>query len=225
MYKLYHQTLCPFSRKIRFLLAAKDIEFDLIEEDFWKRRPEFIAMNTMGTVPVLFDDSNGDIICCSSVIAEYLEEKYSDNKNYIGNSLSQKAEIRRLQCWFDEKFFLEVSKHILNERFFNRFSIPHSSPSSTNIMTARNNLDVHLKYIEFLLENKKYLAGNEISIADFAAAGHISALDYFGDIDWNNYNFAKEWYSLLKSHKNFAGILQDKIPNINPPQYYSQLDF
>lgn len=223
MYKLYHQPLCPFSRKIRFLLAAKDIEFKLIEENFWERRREFIAMNTMGTVPVLFDDNNGDIICCSSVIVEYIEEKHK-SKGFLGDSLTQKAENRRLQCWFDEKFFNEVSKHILSERYFNRFASA-KSPNSINLRIAKNNLDIHLKYIEFLLENKKYLAGNEISLADFSAAGHISALDYFGDINWINYSFVKEWYSLIKSHKSFAEILNDKVINTTPPQHYNKIDF
>ena len=224
MYKLYYQPLCPFSRKIRILLAAKDVKFELVVENFWERRREFIAMNTMGTVPVLFDDENGDIICCSTAIAEYVEEKYNSSKSFIGSSLAQRAEARRIQCWFDEKFFSEVSKHLLNERFFNRY-LSNKSPNSGNIMIAKSNLDVHLKYIEFLLESKKYLAGNEISLADFAAAGHISALDYFGDINWVNYSFAKEWYSMVKSHKSFSKILQDKIPNVTPPQYYSKIDF
>ncbi|MDA0902471.1 MAG: glutathione S-transferase family protein [Proteobacteria bacterium] len=224
MYKLYHQQLCPFSRKIRFLLAAKGVEFELVEENFWERRKEFIAMNTMGTVPILFDDNSGDTICGSSVIAEYIEEKYNEYQGFLGESLVQKAETRRLQAWFDEKFFHEVSKCILNERYFNRF-VSHTSPSSANLMIAKHNLDIHLKYIEFLLENKKYLAGNSISLADFSAAGHISALDYLGDINWVNYSFAKEWYSLTKSHKSFAEILKDKVPNVMPPKHYSKLDF
>lgn len=225
MYKLYHQTICPFSRKIRILLTAKNLGFELIPENFWERRKEFIAMNTMGTVPVLFDARNGDIIPCSNVIVEYLSEKHADDSaNFLGNSLIQRAEVRRLQYWFDEKFFNDVSKILLNERYFGRFT-RLSSPNSSNIMTCKHNLEIHLGYMEYLLSNRKYLAGNEITIADFAAAGHISAIDYFGDINWRNHNLVKDWYCLIKSNKILGKILEDKIPGIMPPNWYDKLDF
>lgn len=226
MYKLYHQTICPFSRKIRALLAAKNIEFELVPENFWERRKEFITMNTMGTIPVLFDINNGDIIPCSNIIAQYITEKHDDDGiNYIGDSLSKKAEARRIEYWFDHKFFQEVSKTLLNERYFNRFSSSANSPSSANIMTCKHNLDIHLNYMEFLLSSRKYLVGNELTIADFAAAGQISTLDYFGDINWRNHNLVKDWYSLVKSHKSFSRILEDKLPGVVPPVWYNKIDF
>lgn len=225
MYKLYHQTICPFSRKIRILLAAKDINFELVPENFWERKPEFIAMNPMGTVPILFDVTNGDIVPCSSVIAEYIEEKHPNGINFLGNSLAKKVESRRLQYWFDHKFFEEVSKILLNERYFNRFSGRGLAPNSANIMVCKHNLEVHLNYMEYLLSSRKYLVGNELTIADFAAAGQISTLDYFGDINWRNHNVVKDWYSLVKSQKFFSKILEDKVPGVIPPFWYNKLDF
>lgn len=224
MYTLYHHILCPFSRKIRFLLAQKEIEFDLVKENFWERKKEFIALNAAGNVPVLFDLHNKYPICSSSVIAEYIEEKHDDSKNYFGESLIQRAEARRLQMWFDEKFYNEVSKHFLNERFFNRLTCG-KTPNPEILRLAKQNLNIHLNYLEFLLENRKYLGGDQISIADFSAAGHISALDYFGDIEWKNRDVVKEWYSLVKSQKGFTDILRDRISGMNPSEQYSRLDF
>jgi glutathione S-transferase len=229
MYYLYHQTLCPFSRKIRFLLAQKEIHFDLIKENVWERRKEFIAINTMGTVPVLYDKHNHQIICGSSSIVEYIEEKHDESKNYIGDSLMKRCESRRLQMWFDEKFYNEVSKHILGERFFNRFLSSkissNISPNPDTLRLAKQNLNTHLNYIEFLLEGRKHLAGDQISIADFAAAGHISALDYFGDINWHNRNSIKEWYAIVKSQRGFFEILKDRVSAITPSLHYDKLDF
>jgi glutathione S-transferase len=225
MYTLYHQILCPFSRKVRFLLAQKEINFELIKENFWERRKEFIAINTMGTVPVLFDNQNHHIISGSSVIVEYIEEKHGDSHNYLGDSLLQKAEARRIQMWFDEKFYNEVSKHILKERYFNRLSSSQLPPNPDNFRLAKYNLNIHFNYLEFLLENRKYLAGDHLSIADFAAAGHISALDYFGDINWYNRDSIKEWYSIVKSQRGFFEIIKDRISGVNPSQHYIKLDF
>lgn len=225
MYRLYHHPICPFSRKVRVYLAAKEIGFELVQENFWDRRKEFIAMNPAGTVPVLFDNANAVVVVNSSVIVEYIEEKHQDAAKLLGNSVEKRAEVRRLQCWFDEKFYHEVSKHVLNERYFNRYLPGHNSPSSEILRVARHNLNIHLSYIDYLLETRKYLAGELISVADFAAAAQLSSLDYFGDINWNHYQPTKDWYSLIKSHKVFSQILKDRLPNINPPQCYSELDF
>ena len=225
MYTLYHQVLCPFSRKIRFLLADKDLPFELIKENFWERRKEFIAINSAGSVPVLIDNQNHQIICGSSVIVEYIEEMHPHSKNYLGESPTKRAESRRIQLWFDEKFYNEVSKHILRERFFNRFLSKSPVVDPENLRFAIHNLGVHLNYMEFLLENRKYLAGDKMSVADFAAAGQISTLDYFGDINWHNRELLKEWYFVIKSQRGFAAILKDKLPNVPPSSQYSKLDF
>jgi glutathione S-transferase len=225
MYRLYHHVICPFSRKVRILLAAKDIGFDLVQENFWERKKEFIAMNPAGTLPVLFDNSNSAVICNSSVIVEYIEEKHQESDSFLGNTTAKRAEARRLQYWFDEKFYHEVSKHTLNERYFNRYLPEAASPDSEILRVARRNLNIHLSYIEYLLESRKYLAGDHISIADFAAAAQISVLDYFGDINWQHYLPVKDWYSLIKSYRIFSEILKDRLPNIMPSESYAKLDF
>ena len=225
MYRLYHHSLCPFSRKVRIHLAAKEVDFELVPEHFWERRKEFIAMNAAGTVPVMFDNSNTAVVCGSAVIIEYIEEKHLESKNMLGDTFIKRAEARQIQNWFDEKFFQEVSKHILSERYFNRYLPGSKAPNSEILRVARYNLNIHLNYIEYLLETRKYLAGEHISIADFAAAAQISVLDYFGDINWQHHQSVKDWYSLIKSHKVFSDILKDRIANINPPEWYSKLDF
>ncbi len=226
MYRLYHQTICPFSRKIRALLSAKNIDFDLMTENFWERRKEFIAMNTMGQIPVLFNVNNGEIIPCSSIIAQYINEKHIDDKiDFIGSNPEKRAEARRIEYWFDHKFFNEVSRNLLNEKYFNRFLPKSSGPNSKTIMTCKHNLEIHLNYMEYLLASRKYLVDSELTIADFAAAGQISALDYFGDINWRNHSLVKDWYCLVKSHKSFSRILADKIPGVNPPLWYNKSDF
>ena len=225
MYRLYHHPICPFSRKIRIFLAAKEIGIELIQENFWERRKEFIALNPAGTVPILFDNSNAAVVCNSSVIVEYIEEKHPETKSFLGESPVKRAEVRRTQYWFDEKFYNEVTKYVLNERYFNRYLPGVHAPDSEVLRVARRNLNVHLSYIEYLLESRKYLAGDHISVADFAAAAQLSVLDYFGDINWHHYLPAKDWYSLIKSHKVFNEVLKDRIANITPPEWYSNLDF
>ncbi len=225
MYRLYHHPVCPFSRKVRLHLAAKNIQFESVVENFWLRRKEFIAISPSSRAPVLVDSDQDVVICGGHVIAEYIEEKEDIGRNFIGEEITQRAEVRRLQSWFDDKFYREVIKFILNERFFYRYFATSTAPDTEVLRFARKNSESHFEYIEELLETRKYLAGDLISLADFTAVAQISLLDYFGDINWNHYKIMKEWYSIIKSQKIFAPLLQDRLTNIRPCDWYSNLDF
>src|SRR5262249_14165668 len=52
---LYHQCLAPAARKVRVVLAEKNLEFTLKAEKYWERREEFLALNPAGEVPVLIE--------------------------------------------------------------------------------------------------------------------------------------------------------------------------
>lgn len=223
MYSLYHHPICPFSRKIRMHLSAKEIEFELIAEDLSKKRKEFIALNPRAEVPVLCH--NNQAIYDSSVIVEYIEEQNINSRNLIGENAKERVEARKLQAWFDDKFYDEVTQPILFERYFSRFLVKNHAPDSDILRIARKNIATHFNYIESLLEQKKYLAAEKITIADIAAAAQISTLDYFGDINWLHYKTVKDWYSLVKSHKFFSEILKDRLSAIAPVEWYANLDF
>ncbi len=69
------------------------------------------------------------------------------------------------------------------------------------------------------------LAGNELSLADLAAAAHLSALDYIGDLDWSLSESAKNWYAKIKSRPSFRPLLTDRVSGLTPPPHYADLDF
>lgn len=77
----------------------------------------------------------------------------------------------------------------------------------------------------WLSETRSWLAGEAISLADFAAAAQISTLDYIGDIDWRTAPAAKEWYARMKSRPCFRGVLADRVPGLTPAPHYADLDF
>jgi glutathione S-transferase len=82
-----------------------------------------------------------------------------------------------------------------------------------------------MEYIGWLSETRKWLAGSTISLADFAAAGHLSALDFTGDVDWTMSESARDWYARMKSRPSFRALLSDRVPGLTPPAHYADLDF
>ena len=222
MRTLYHLWLSPFSRKIRIVLIEKNLDFQMIVEETWERRHEFLALNPTGEVPVLIENDD-TVLAESSVICEYLEEKYPE-PGLIGKNLHDRAEVRRLVAWFDQKFNKEVTEKLLNEKVMKRF-LGLGEPNSREIRAAQSNIHTHLDYITFLTDRRFWLAGDQLTLADIAAAAHISAIDYLGDVPWSKYKAAKNWYARIKSRPSFKSILSDRIPGLLASKNYTNLDF
>ena len=64
-----------------------------------------------------------------------------------------------------------------------------------------------------------------MTVADFAAAAHLSCLDYVGDVDWTRNPGLHEWYAKIKSRPAFRSILADLVAGFTPPEHYADLDF
>ena len=182
MRKLHHLALSPFCRKVRLVLAEKKIEVELIDEPIWERNLDFIRLSPSGKVPLLKEGST--VFTESTPICEYLDEAYPIPK-LIPADQKLRFETRRMTSWFDDKFYNEVTKNLLNERVYKKiFKI--GQPDSSAIKEGLRKIKFHFDYLEWLLEKRNWLAGEKMSLADFSAAGHISALDYVGDIDWQS---------------------------------------
>ena len=222
MRTLFHLWLHPFSRKVRIALAEKNLEFELQIEKVWERRTEFLALNPAGDVPVLVEQ-DGTTLANSQVICEYLEEVYPE-QNLLGHDPVQRAETRRLVSWFDGKFNHEVSENLVGEKLMKRY-LQMGEPHGPSIRAGHANIHYHLDYIGFLTEKRKWLAGDNFSLADITAAAHLSAIDYIGDVPWEEHEAAREWYAQIKSRKSFRPLLDDRIPGFDPAGHYENADF
>lgn len=228
MTTLYHYPLDPFCRRIRISVAEFGNELDLIEERPWDGRADFLQMNPTGLVPVLVDNDDS-IIAGIEAVEGYLEDTRDENTpSQLGVTAVQRAETRRLVAWFDGKFHHNVSAPLLIEKVVRRFVSPEKGGGAPNMNIVRAALDKirpQLEYIGSLTQERNWLAGDEITVADFAAASHLSVLDYLGDVPWSANKDAKTWYQRIKSRPSFRAILTDKIQGMPPPRVYADLDF
>jgi glutathione S-transferase len=204
------------------LLKEKGIEYELVQENPWDRNLDFFALNPAGEVPVLVEE-NGSVISGAYAITEYIDEAYPQH-SLLGRTHEQRAEVRRLLDWFDHKFDYEVTRNVLFEKAFKHY-FGQGEPSCATIRTGKQNILYHLDYIGYLAGERYFLAGDSLTLADLAAAAHISALDYLGDIDWEYNKMAQNWYALMKSRPSLRSILSERVRGIRPPDYYENPDF
>ena len=221
MARLYHVPLSPFCRKVRLSLAEKRIEVELVEERYWEKEADFLRRNPAAKVPVIRLD--GKLMAESAAICEYLEETRPE-PSLMPSDPDGRYEVRRLVNWFDDKFHNEVTSKLLYERV-NKKVTGQGYPDSSNVKAGARAIKYHLDYMAWILDHRRWLAGDAMTLADFTAAAHLSALDYISDVDWNRSEVVKDWYAKIKSRPAFQSILRDQIPGFPQPPHYADLDF
>jgi len=167
----------------------------------------------------------------AAIVAEYLDELYGpdmDDRRLLPQDTGQRVEVRRLMSWFNDKFFAEVSGPLTLERFYKRHMPTEQgggAPDTEVIRAARHNIRYHMAYIGWLVRSRDWLAGDRLSYADLAAAAHLSAADYLGDVPWNEDDAAKNWYARVKSRPSFRPLLTESMAGIPASPSYADLDF
>jgi glutathione S-transferase len=230
MYTLFHHPFCPHSRFIRLVLGEYGLDLRLVEERVWERREAFLALNPAGTTPVLFAEGQ-PAIPGAGIIAEYLDEVHGrdmEERRLLPGSIGDRIEVRRLMAWFNDKFFEEVSHPLVAERIYKRFMGEESgggAPATDVIRAAKVNVRYHLAYIGWLARTRNYLAGELLTYADLAAAAHLSAIDYLGDVPWSEDDAAKAWYARVKSRPSFRPLLSEWLAGVPAAPTYVDLDF
>lgn len=221
MLRLFHVPLSPFCRKVRLTLGEKRIEVELVEERYWDASADFLRRNPAGKVPVLRHE--GRMLAESQAICEYIEELHPAPP-LMPRDAAGRYEVRRLCGWFDDKFHAEVTANLLYERV-NKKLMGKGYPDSQKIKAGAQRIKFHLDYMGWLLEHRRWLAGNEMTLADFTAAAHLSCLDYISDVDWERAPGVRDWYAKIKSRPAFRPLLADQVPGFPPGRHYADLDF
>ena len=230
MFTLFHHPFCPRSRFVRLALSEHGLDSRLVEEKVWERREAFLVMNPAATTPVMTAEGMPPIPG-ASIIAEYLDETHGASlgeHRLLPQQAAERIEVRRLMSWFNEKFYEEASGPLVTERIYKRHMSPSQgggAPSTEVLRAAKSNTRFHLAYIGWLARTRNFLAGDRLTYADLAAAAHLSAIDYLGDVPWSEDDAAKAWYVRIKSRPAFRPLLNEWLAGVPASAHYVDLDF
>lgn len=160
--ELWSGVLSNNAAKVRIVLAEKQASYEVIElpwtkADQWEPKPEKLwQVNPRGQVPVLVD---GDLtLFDSTVINEYLDEKYSEPAMIPGD-LAGRA---RCRLWEDQGDFYQASVGVLIADVFLAAADADLTPAAEKAMA---DLKSFYTQIETQLDGQEYLCG-DYSVAD-----------------------------------------------------------
>jgi glutathione S-transferase len=171
---IYDYPGCPFGRKVRIVLAEKELSFDSVSVDLAKgqqRSEEFRRLNPFGKVPVLVDESS--VVYESSIINEYLNDEYPHEPELLPEDSGERARIRLLVDFADRAFTLPV---MALER---EAKAQAADKDEARAQAAREAVTKALQMLERELAGREYLA-EDFSLADVAFAPALLMLPQVG---------------------------------------------
>ncbi|KAF5361852.1 hypothetical protein D9756_002057 [Leucocoprinus leucothites] len=164
--KIYGHPLSTPSKLVAAICYEKEVPFEFITLDLLKgesRNPEHMARNPWGKVPVIDDD--GFILYESRAIARYIADKYAaKGPQLIPSDIHKRALLE--QAISSEAFTWDRAMlPILLEAVYKKYQGLESDPAKVEELTKTlcESLDVYEK----ILAKQKYIAGDELTIADF----------------------------------------------------------
>ena len=199
-----------------------------MEERPWEQRAGFLKLNPSGMLPVYIDDDK-TVAAGIEAVSEYIEEAHAGfNGSLLGSSPGEGGWGNVLPVINGEQFHYEVGGPVLMEKVIRRYLANGEgggTPKMNRVRAGLGRIRQHLDYIGALSEERNWLAGDHLTLADLAAAAHLSCLDYLGDVPWSANEPAKSWYQRIKSRPSFRSLLADHVRGITPPRTYADLDF
>ncbi|HRJ13008.1 MAG TPA: glutathione S-transferase family protein [Alphaproteobacteria bacterium] len=182
-----------------------------------------LALSPRGQVPLLVDEDRTPI-AGAGAITEYLEELYPLENLLGGGNSADRAETRSLLDWLNNHMARDLTDKLYGERLLKRVQRT-GAPDSRAIRAGLDAADAYLKWIGAQTELRRWLAGDQLTLADLNCAAQLSVIDYLGDLNWTNYPAAKTWYGRIKSRPSFRPLLADSFPGLPPAAHYANIDF
>jgi glutathione S-transferase len=217
--KLHYHPVSTTSRPIVLLVNEAQLPVDLQIVDLMTGehlKTPFSQLNPNQLVPVLED---GDFrLTESSAILKYLAERFESP--LYPRDLKKRARVNEVMDWVNTQLNRELAYGLVYPQIF-----PHHKRPTDDVQTgtlgwsqerARNWLKILDQHI---LADRPYVAGNELTIADFQTSGYVSLGETIR-IDYSQFPGVSRWYDRMKQLKTwsksnevlygFAGSLKDR---------------
>jgi glutathione S-transferase len=160
--KFYHGHGSPYGWRVWLALEAKKIPYDLQVLSFSAgdtRKPEFVAINPRHQVPTIVDD--GFALWESSVIVEYLDERFGTGAKLFPGDARERARVRRLAREAEAYLHGDGVDKIVDELFWKG----DAAPDPEVMEKARQRISEELQYFAKELQGD-YLGGRAMNAAD-----------------------------------------------------------
>ena len=239
MLELYTHPMSPCSQKVRIVLAEKGLDWEKRHVNLAEKEnlsPEYLKLNPLGVVPTLVDE--GKPVIESSIICEYLEDRFSDPAlrpdgpwhsaqmrfwmKHVDNKVHPSCGALQWPLVMADKIRLlsETEMNALIDRVVEKprrerqrrlLKMGYDAP---DIVDAVATYEQTLVDMESALQGQDWLAGDRFSLADAAMAPYLQTLYQFGWSDWYlTRKRVADWYARCVERVSYTtGVAADFPP-------------
>lgn len=193
--KLYGSLTSPYVRKVRVLIAEKQIDCEFVVAD--PSAPDTIVptFNPLGLVPVLVRD-DGSVLFDSPVIAEYLDAQKAPA--FLPNAGETRWNVLR---------WMALADGILDQTVARTMELRRPQPQQSPEANARREQKVGraLQFAEQHIAASGYLVEDRLTLADIGLVVALEYIDLRYPHDWRGrYPKLAAWYGKLATRPSFV---------------------
>lgn len=191
---IYYTLASPPCRTVLLVAKALKIELNLKVTDLSKgehRTPEFLKLNPQHAIPTI--DDNGFGLGESRAILVYLVNQYGKDDSLYPKDPKKRAVV-------DQRLYFDIGS--LYQGFLSYYLVPILNTGSEGDKASLEKLEEALRILDNILNGQTWVAGNNITIADYSIAVSVSSIEAAG-IDVNKYSNVAKWY--VRAQKTIEG--------------------
>lgn len=175
---VYGAPLSPFVRKLCLCLIEKGLDYELEVVMPFGQPDWFRELNPLGRIPAFRD---GDLkLADSSVICQYLEERYPEHMPLYGDGAEQRAKVRWLEKYADYELAPLCTFTVFRNRVL-KATMGQPCDEDKVQQALREKLPSHFDYFETTLGDAPYFLGEQLSMADLALASQLINMEHGGE--------------------------------------------
>ncbi|HEX3209810.1 MAG TPA: glutathione S-transferase family protein [Geminicoccaceae bacterium] len=204
--KLYMHPVSMTSRPVRLMIAEHGLDVDEQMVDLMAGehyQPPFVAINPNRLVPVLED---GDFrLTESSAILKYLADKF--DLPVYPKDLKQRAKVNEIMDWFNTNFYRDYGYGWIYPQLFPHHRRPSEDVQKATVAWGKERAEGWLKVLNdyWLGPDKKYLCGDQITIADYFGISLLTLGEVIG-CDFSKYPNVQRWLGNMKKLPSWPRI-------------------
>jgi glutathione S-transferase len=193
--KLVGSKTSPFVRKIRILLAEKQLAFEFVEDNVWAADTHVPRYNPIGKVPALVTD-DGEFLYDSKVIAEYVDSL--PGVNFIPAPIRERVRVRRDEALGDG--IADAGVAIFLER---KRESARQDPAW--IARQAGKVDAGIAALSRSVAGKQSSEAGRMTLGDIACGCALFWLEFrLPEFRWRDDPVLKAWAENLESRASFA---------------------
>ncbi len=169
--KLFYAPASSYSQRVLIAIYEKDADFIPVEVNLFEaaERDRYLQINPFAKIPTLVTNQ-GNVLFEANIIIEYLDQRFDNAPRLIPFDPKLDLEVRMLERMID--VYINTGR----EALFADSQRPVEARGGKEVVKARRLLETAIALLDQRLKDRTWLAGEEFSLADCAAAPTLAYL-------------------------------------------------